>query len=326
MRKKLFIAILFFAILTTFNSLIVKVNAEEVYLRLGGMPVGFSINTNGVHVAGICDVLTEEGIKTPSKDAKIKLNDVITHIDGISIDKANEISFNIKSKDKVMLTIERQGEIIEREIKVEKDINGKEKLGLFIKDEINGIGTITYVKGDKYASLGHPVVDEKGNLLKINGGSVYNCSITSAIKGERGKAGELRGVFTRDKPIGSIEKNTAFGVYGNINNDFEYKKLKKVKLGTATQGKASIYTTINNKVANEYSISIIKVDKDSVSKNFVIKITDKKLIAETGGIVQGMSGSPIVQNGKIVGAVTHVFINDPTKGYGVSIYNMIGKN
>lgn len=326
MRKKLFIVLLFFALISSFNTSVLKVNAQESFVRLGGFPVGFSIDTKGVQVAGICDVLTKDGVKTPSKDANIKLNDVITHIDNVAINKANEIALNIYNKEKVKLTIERQGEIIEREIKIEKDINGNDKLGLFIKDEINGIGTITYIKDRQFASLGHPIINDRGHLLKIYGGDAFNCSITGCVKGERGKAGEIRGVISRNEKIGTIEKNTPVGVYGELEKDFDINKLKKIKIGLASQGKASIITTINNRLAKEYSISIIKVNNDNSSKNFVVKITDKKLLSETGGIVQGMSGSPIVQNGKIVGAITHVFINDPTKGFGVSIFNMLDNN
>ena len=153
---------------------------------------------------------------------------------------------------------------------------------------------------------------------------MFNCEITGFIKGERGRAGELRGTFDRRRKIASLDKNLNSGVYGDICDNENLSNLREIELGNAKMGDASIYTTINGTCPKEYSISIIKVDTISRdTKNFVIRITDQRLLELTGGIVQGMSGSPIVQNGKLVGAVTHVFINDPTRGFGISIDNMI---
>jgi stage IV sporulation protein B len=143
------------------------------------------------------------------------------------------------------------------------------------------------------------------------------------VKGERGAAGELKGVFLRDNPIGKIEKNTSSGVYGSVTNKQIIDKLIKIETGEAKVGSAKIVSTVEGKESKEYDISIVKCDFLGENKNFVIKIADEELLDITGGIVQGMSGSPIIQNGKLVGAVTHVFINDPTRGFGISINNMI---
>jgi len=210
-------------------------------------------------------------------------------------------------------------------IKPEKDALGKYKLGLFIRNYVSGIGTLTYVKDGKFTSLGHPILDEQGNLIEITGGSLLNCTITGVIKGERGRAGELKGVFLKNTAFATAKCNTKTGVTGTMKEgEVERLNLRKVEMGEAKVGSATVYTTVNGSEPKEYSMSIVKVDKgEKDNKNLVIKITDDELIDITGGIVQGMSGSPILQNGKIVGAVTHVFINDPERGFGVSVQNII---
>lgn len=304
-----------------FNNLYIVKADEKVYL--GGFTAGFSVQTLGAKVVGICDVVTLDGVKSPSKEANIKVDDIILYIDSVRVDNASDIAKEIKGKSVVDLTILRQNEQFNTKIIVAKDVSGVEKLGLFIKDDINGIGTITFIKGDRFASLGHPIVSEDGNNLKITSGNLYNCSISGCIKGEKGKAGELRGVFIKNNPIGNIDKNLNTGVYGTINENFNKTSLKEVDIGDAKIGEAKIYSTIDNNKPKYYSISIVKIDIDNDSKNFVIKINDEELLSKTNGIVQGMSGSPIIQNNKLVGAVTHVFINDPTRGFGLSIEKMI---
>ena len=194
---------------------------------------------------------------------------------------------------------------------------------MFIKDDINGIGTITFIKGNKFASLGHPIVSEEGENLEILTGNLYNCSISGCIKGEKGKAGELRGVFIKNNPIATINKNLNTGVFGCLNDNFDKSLLKEIEIGDAKIGDAKIYSTIDNGNPKYYSISIVKIDCDINSKNFVIKINDEELLSKTNGIVHGMSGSPIILNDRLVGAVTHVFINDPTRGFGLSIDKML---
>ncbi len=299
--------------------------SEKVYL--GGMTAGFSLYTKGATVIGLCDVITDDGISSPSKVAGIEVGDVILSIDGQKVNSAQDIEMVLKDKKEIEIKVEHNGEITEKMLVPAKDVNGKLKLGVFIRDCINGIGTVTYVKDGKFASLGHPVINDNGEILQIVKGSMFSCCITNVIKGERGKAGELRGVFDRTCEMAKIEKNCISGVYGSIvKNGFDTSKLKEVSVGEAKPGEASIFSTINGNEICEYSILIVKVDyENNENKNFVIKVADKKLIERTGGIVQGMSGSPIVQNGKLVGAVTHVFINDPTRGFGLSINKMINE-
>ncbi len=322
-KKRFSLLLILLAIVSFFNINAYKVSANSDDLYLGGMPAGFSLCTRGATVVGLCDVITEKGLCSPSKNSGIIVGDVILYIDEFEINNAVDIEKALKSGDTKMITISRENELILEKITPAKDMGGHYKLGIFVRDDVSGIGTITYIKGNKFASLGHPVLDDKGNLLKITGGCLYSCNITGFIKGERGKAGELRGVFLRNKGVGVIQKNVDVGVFGELNRNFDKSNLTKIEAGQAKMGNATIYSTVDGKSAKEYDISIIKVDSNLPTKNFVIKINDEELLSTTGGIVQGMSGSPIVQNGKLVGAVTHVFINDPTRGFGISIDNMI---
>ena len=324
MKKRILCLILLLcSIFTIFDTKTVFAN-EQIYL--GGMPAGFSIETKGASVVGLSDVVTLEGIKSPSKDAGIQIGDIIISIDNQEVHNASELAKCLTDGNEKLISIKRKGEINVLTIKPEKDVSGLYKIGVLIRENINGIGTITYIQGNKFASLGHPIVDESGCLLEIVSGNLFKCNITGCIKGERGKAGELRGVFQKSKSIGNFAKNTDCGVFGKVDvNEIDYNKLIKVEKGRACIGNASIYSTVYGDTPKEYSISIIKVDENLGTKNFVIKITDKELLEITNGIVQGMSGSPIVQNGKLVGAVTHVFTNDPTRGFGVSIDNMLNK-
>ena len=323
MKKKLYLIILTFIL--AIASLIggVSASADENMMYLGGMPAGFSLQTRGACVVGVSDVITDHGVKSPEKDAGIEVGDVIYKINGLDINNAKDIENTVNDNVSYILEIDRNCERITLNVVPAKDLSGKYRLGVFIRDCVSGIGTITYITDDYYASLGHPILGDNGNVLSVLGGNIYSCNVTGVVKGEKGKAGELRGVFLREKPIASIVKNVISGVYGKISGKVDYSNLIAIEIGEAKIGNAKIYTTISGNKPKEYDINIVKCDQNCECKNFVIKITDQELLDQTGGIVQGMSGSPIVQNGKLVGAVTHVFLNDPTRGYGISIDNML---
>ncbi len=325
MKKRFgFIFAVFLCICSLFvcsNSLTVLAKEDKIYL--GGMPAGFTMHTRGAHVVGLCDVITENGLKSPAKDCDIVVGDIILSIDGCDVNNASDIEKNITNKNSVVVEIKRNGETSMKNLKPIKDMSGNAKIGVFIRNDVSGIGTITYIKRNRFASLGHPAINDNGEILEISGGNIFECNVTGYIKGVRGKAGELRGVFLKNNSQGNIDKNLSCGVYGEINEVFAVKDLREIEVGDAKPGKAEMYTTITGNTPSKYDISIVKVDTNDGDKNFVIKVDDVFLLEEVGGIVQGMSGSPIVQNGKLVGAVTHVFINDPTRGFGISIYKMI---
>lgn len=319
------IIVFLFSILTAFpiSSSIAYANDNRVYL--GGFSAGFSIETKGAEVIGINDVLTENGLISPSKNAGIEVGDVIYSIGGFEVNNSLDIEKSLYDCNKKIVLLYRNGECITTEITPAKEINGKIKIGVFIRDNITGIGTITFIKNDKFASLGHPILSNNNTIQEISKGNLYKSKILGIKKGEKGIPGELKGSVLKNYPIGNITKNISSGVYGNINDNFNKKSLIPIEIGVANIGKASIVCDVSEYGKKEYDISIIKVDTlfQNELKNYVIKIEDKDLIELTGGIIQGMSGSPILQNGKLVGAVTHVFINDPIRGYGISINNML---
>lgn len=333
LRKKFagFVILLLAVLICIFSFSVNFVSAQTEMLYLGGFPAGFTLSTKRVEVIGVCEVMTADGMASPAKDCGLKNGDIIKSINGISVESATDIN-KIISEDykKYNIGIERDGDNMNMEISPVKDLaSGSKRIGVLVKDTVNGIGTVTYIdkSNGKFASLGHPVADLKGNLIEINGGTVYNCLIYDIKKGTRGTPGELHGAFENNSVIGSAKVNCACGIYGDLVKNYDTSKLIRIEKGSienATMGKACIYTTLRGNEVKKYDISIVKTDKDNKeNRNYVIKIEDKELLAASGGIVQGMSGSPIVQNGKLIGAVTHVFVNDPTRGYGIAIDKML---
>jgi stage IV sporulation protein B len=324
------VAFLFaFIIILNFSAYYVYADEEELYL--GGFPAGFVLNTTEVEVVGLCEVVTDDGIVCPARDSGIIAGDIIERVNDREITSSGEL--NVALKENYVsydIYLKRGDQQLKTSIKPQTEkASGEKKLGLLVKDSVNGIGTVTYLNKSKstFASLGHPVTNSSGDVMKINGGSLYGCAIYDVKRGVRGTPGEIKGIFENTNMIGKVSKNCECGVYGEISKDYNYTKLTKIKrgnIGEVTIGKAEIYSTLNGDTAKMYEISIVKVDTFSRdNRNFVIKIEDKDLIETSGGIVQGMSGSPIVQNGKLIGAVTHVFINDPTRGYGIAIDKML---
>ncbi len=299
---------------------------------LGGMTAGFMLGAGGAEVIDLSEVCADDGIHSPAKEAGICPGDCICAADGSpikNIGDLNEVLARCDGKE-ITFTIRRGGETAEVNVLPAKEKkSGKYKIGVLIRDTLSGIGTVTYIEREtgKFGALGHKVADEGGNPLEISDPRVFLCSIVGVSKGTRGKAGELRGLFLNDKAVARAEKVCSTGLYGTFESteNFRLTAIDCASISEASIGKALIYSTVDGTCPQAYEIAIAKVDAGNRdNKNFVIKVTDEKLIEETGGIVQGMSGSPIVQNGKLIGAVTHVFINDPTRGYGIGIEKMLG--
>jgi stage IV sporulation protein B len=292
---------------------------DEFYV--GGTPIGIEINTDGaIVVSGQNDEIC----------GNLREGDIITEVDGVEIDSLDSLSDTIQSgKDEVEVKFLRKNKEIKTLIKTERDEkSGRLKLGLMVKDEVAGIGTLTFVntKTHEYGALGHPIVESKSeNIVPVSSGEVYKCSLIGINKGKKNAPGELRCVFSSNgKNSGTIEKNDKFGISGvldNVNGLVDENLTAKLggRLGV-TMGKAKIVSSVSG-ILEEYDIEIIKANyqKSANDKSLVFRVKDKRLLSLTGGIVQGMSGSPIIQNGKIIGAVTHVFMSDPTKGYGVYV-------
>ena len=309
----------------------VSASAQAEIVYIGGMPAGFTLGLGGAQVVGICEVLSDQGPASPAKEAGINSGDLIISIGGMCITSAEEIDKALSATlgKETEITLRRGDENCTKKVVPVKDkVSGRYRLGVLIRDSISGIGTVTYIrKSDRrFGSLGHAVAGRDGKLMNVSQGDIFRCSIIDVVKGERGKAGELKGLFMSDGSIAVADKNCSTGIYGRFHENYDLTGLKTAEISSeAVPGKASIFTTVDGVEPKEYAVSIVKVDTgNKQNKNFVIKITDAELLSGTGGIVQGMSGSPIMQNGKLIGAVTHVFLNAPTRGYGISISNMIG--
>lgn len=315
----------------TFTGLLFSKKNSQLNTKvyLGGQAIGMSFDAEGAVVIGINEFLSAEGLVSPAIESDIVIGDIITEIDGKKITNSSmltEILQSIGGKT-IQIKTKRGSVFLEKEITSKYDIVSKTyKLGLWVKDASSGIGTVSFImQNGEFASLGHPVVDSKnGNIVNADGGGIYTCNILSIVRGERGKAGELRGVIDNHNKIGEIYQNNKFGVYGYFfdNQKQIYDKKNLIDIAAAdevTPGKATILCTLDDSVPQEYEIEIIKASSQNniQDKGLVLRVVDKRLLDLTGGIVQGMSGSPIIQNGKLVGAVTHVFVNDPTKGYGI---------
>ncbi len=291
---------------------------------LGGFPIGINVKVDGLIVANKCSVVTDKGVVEPLGGCDIVSGDILVAIDGKKVHCQNDIvGILLQSGDEVELTICRQGNFRKVAVKPVVDaLNGAKRIGLVLQDGVLGIGTMTFVepKSKHFASLGHPIKDKYGDNVVASGGEIFGANIMAVKKGQRGRAGELNGSFVgENRSLGRVNKNNNFGLYGKVNCDMNLPKVVVAPHEEVKAGKAKIYTTVAGMKPKLYDIEIIKACHQSSKddKSMVIRVVDKELIDITGGIVQGMSGSPILQNGRLVGAVTHVFVNDPTKGYGL---------
>lgn len=305
---------------------------SERYLIPIGKTVGVKLFSDGVMVVGVSDVSSSGNDISPARDSGLEPGDIITHINSSEVENTQQLASIISDSEGGELSIRAMRNGREMEFDVTPTLSDEGyRLGAWIRDSIAGIGTVTYYdpSSNSFGALGHGVSDvDTSQLIPLNTGSVMHSSILSVKKGKNGAPGELRGSFDITTNMGTIKKNTDFGIFGTTSDlSFEeYGKALPIAKGSEVQdGPAVIYSNINGDEVQQFEIEIIKQfpSRSTTSRNMMIRVTDKKLLEETGGIVQGMSGSPIIQNGKLIGAVTHVLIGDPTRGYGVYIENML---
>ena len=299
----------------------------------GGKTVGIKLFTKGLMCVGTEKLKGENKEQVNiAENADIKNADMILAANGVelhTVEQFGEIVSGSGGKS-ISLTIERGGEKFEKTLVPVKTQEGY-KLGIWVRDSTAGIGTVTFTdpKTNRYGALGHPITDiDTGALMPVQQGSISDAKIIDVKKGKRGEPGELCGVFD---PAGSdrgvILKNTSAGIYGAVESGYSAGAKKPVPVASKSAvhtGKAEIYANIEENKVEKFEVEIVKIMKHAQDdKNMIIRVTDQRLIDKTGGIVQGMSGSPILQDGKIIGAVTHVFVNDPTRGYGIFIESML---
>ncbi len=302
-----------------------SVFAYSKYIIAGGENIGLQINNNGIIIAGFYKVKD----KYPGHDANLAKGDTIISANDTEVKTIDDFITSIKNSNQKSLKL-----VYLRNNKKETTTlnlineDGVIKTGLYVKDMVSGIGTLTFIDPNTklYGALGHEVIESSsGTILNVKDGKIYDSKVTGIEKSTRGEPGSKNANTNSNEVFGNIKENTISGIFGNYTKEINKDKLYEVaEYKDIKTSEAKIITVLNGNEKKEYSINILKINDDENSnKNILFEVTDEKLINKTGGIVQGMSGSPIIQNDKIIGAVTNVVVNNPTKGYGILITSML---
>lgn len=318
--KKIFLMLLFTLIIIPTNAL-----AYSDKLIVGGQNIGIEVKTEGILVIGLYKIDNE----LVAESSGLKSGDYITKVNNSKIKSISDFTKEINNDDdKTSIDIEyiRDGKSYNGSLKLVNH-DGELKTGIYVKDTINGIGTLTFIDPEtkKFGALGHEILDKNTqSILKIDDGSIYYSYITSITKSSNGSPGEKNATVDQNKTYGVIEENTTKGIFGTYTSNLDDSALYEVaKPEEIKKGQASILTVLDGETIESYTINVDDINLKDSTKNIVFTITDTELLKKSGGVIQGMSGSPIIQNGKIIGAVTHVIVNDCTKGYGIFITNML---
>lgn len=302
-----------------------EVLAYSNFIIPGGESIGIDIKMDGILVVGFYKVDGKFNKGTP----ELKIGDKIMSVKNTTINTINDLVNTIEKEmddNKVELTFKRDNKIYKTTLSLTYD-EGTYKTGLYVKEAINGIGTISYIDPETgiYGALGHEIVETNTNsIVEVKTGTIYKTLITSIDRSVRGTPGGKNAKFYSNDIKGTIFKNTNKGIYGKYEESLKNKELLEVgPLDEVKKGSATIFTVLKGNNIGEYAINITKIDKSSDIKNIYFEVVDEELLEKTGGIVQGMSGSPIIQNNKIIGAVTHVVVSNPKVGYGIGITEML---
>lgn len=302
--------------------------AYSDYIIAGGENIGIELNSVGIMIVGVYQV----NDNYPATEAGLKVGDVITHINQTKVTTIDEMVKNIQNvanKNNVEITYIRNHKTNTTVLKLYQDENKVYKTGLYVKDSIAGIGTLTFIDPETklFGALGHEITEKNtGQILEIKDGKIFGSDVTGVEASRNGVPGEKNATFDYNSVFGKIKENTQQGLFGSYTTTLpDRKKYKVAQPNEIKKGEAKILTVLDGKNIQEYQIEIIKIENDASqkTKNLIFEITDKELLEKTGGIVQGMSGSPIIQGDYIIGAVTHVVVENPQKGYGIFITNML---
>lgn len=303
---------------------------------LGGMPVGIYMETDGVMVLSTESLEGVDGEEHEPAAGIVRTGDYITAVNEKEISGKSELleAVDDLDRDSVVLTLRRSGETMDVRIRPVECAPDDYKLGIWVRDNVQGLGTVTFLtEQSRFGALGHGIHDTDTNvLMTISDGTLYKTSIQDVIKGADGSPGTMEGiiVYNNYNVLGTIDKNTEAGIYGTVDRIDELFEeqipIETASAGEIVTGDALMRCFVDNEV-RDYKIQVTDIDTsgNEINKGLVIQVTDPELLEKTGGIIQGMSGSPIIQNGKLIGAVTHVFVQDSTKGYGIFIENMLNQ-
>lgn len=306
--------------------LILPINtyAYSNYVISGGETIGIEVNSKGVLVVGFYKIDNEY----IAKDAGFAVGDLILEVNNTPVDSIEAMVKTVEeSSSQVHFTVSRDDTLKDVYLTLKEDENQVLKTGLYVKDKINGIGTLTYIDPNSkiFGALGHEIFDSTtASKFEIKDGKIFDASVSSIVKSRNGSAGEKNATYDKSEVYGTIYENEISGIFGTYTEDISNRE--KIEVGEKeeiTTGAAKIRTVISGDTIEEFAINIIGLDDNSKTKNILFEITDERLLNETGGIIQGMSGSPIIQNDKIIGAVNYVIVNDTTKGYGIFITTML---
>jgi len=300
----------------------INVFAYSDKVIVGGETIGIEVYSKGVYVVGFYDVNN----KSIGEDAGFKIGDIIVKINDNNIENIHGLNDLLDESNKYTFTVLRDNKYIDIPIELEIEDNVL-KTGLYVKDKINGIGTLTYIDPNTlvFGSLGHEIMESKSfSKFEISEGSIYNATLSNIRKSSNGSIGNKDAYIDKDNDIGIIKSNEIEGIFGIYNESFSNRDLIEVgDVSSIKKGKAIIKTVIESNKVEDFSINIINIDESSDTKNILFEITDKKLLEKTGGIVQGMSGSPIIQNNKLIGVVNYVIVDSSKRGYGIFITKML---
>lgn len=318
-KDKLLIS--FFALL-----LIIPLNifAYSDHVIAGGQTIGIEVNSKGVLVVGFYKIDNQY----IAKNAGFAVGDIITKVNNTEINDIDSMVSEVeKSDSSASFEVLRDKALKKINLSLKRDTNEVLKTGLYVKDKINGVGTLTYIDPESkiFGALGHEILESTtASKFEIKDGKIYDAEVSNIVKSRSGRAGEKNAIYNRDAVKGEIEENEISGIFGKYSYDFSNgEKLEVGKSKDIKSGPAKIRTVIEGNKIEEFAINIINLDQDSKTKNILFEITDNRLLEKTGGIVQGMSGSPIIQDNKIIGAVNYVIVNDTSKGYGIFITTML---
>ena len=319
-KKSIFLLLLFLFIIP------INVFAYSDKIIVGGQNIGISLNSKGVLIVGTYEV----NGTSPAKEAGLKTGDIIEKINGNKISNIEQMATEINKvkEEKISLTYLRNNKEKETTLNLYKDENNIYKTGLYVKDSVTGIGTLTFIDPNTkiFGALGHEIQEQAtGKIFEIKDGTIFSSEVTDVVPSSDGSPGEKRAEYNKEDVTGEVKENTTQGIFGEYTAEISGGKTYNVaEPSEIKKGNAKILTVLNGTEVKGYEINITQINSEKQkNKNFVFEIIDKELLNKTNGIIQGMSGSPIIQGDNIIGAVTHVVIDNPHKGYGIFITNML---